>query len=287
MQIPFFASLFAFYIPQIGIVDKNGNISPVCLTVIIILGTMFLCFTGCKNWADKLDDLKRKNASEIYHELLVGFSTTKMERINQMCNLIIGNKYKLSNTRGSLQFGDTSRANPKSYLNIMLTNFVQVLATLYGTSTDDVGISLAVMEDDKWHILCSSGISKDLPISIVANDPKSTFFEVKDFVGLYRLYLCKDVAYKNGHYMPNAAERNFNKDNLSGSIYCANISLTSDDQNFLYPAVLTVTTYKSKLCLESDTYAVEKVLELFRFVENEIKDKLLDYYFYKHIGIVS
>lgn len=283
--LPFLVSLGVSPLGSaIGVYSKENKMKSGWVYTFITLSALFILFSAITQLRTKLDIDNEIKKQRLHLELMSNLSLLNKTVIEDYSNIIAKDKYK-GVYRAIEPFSKTgSRVSPIHHINVILCSVLPMLKYLFGLNENGIGVSILYfnVKMKKWEYLFDKGISGELKSDDICSNTNSTFYSVKDTPGDKKLYPDKNIAVKEGHYIPNAIEVKEGKS--SGSIYCKNISIIKGGRVY-FQAVLSITTYQQQFCYPTDYASIERLYEFFDCIESSIRGELAAYCLHRHMGL--
>ncbi|MBQ8148816.1 MAG: hypothetical protein IJ040_08535, partial [Lachnospiraceae bacterium] len=184
------ASIVAIIPCIIAIIDYvyNKDISLWGKIGLITLSLLSICFIILKNYGTKEDIQKCVNADRYYKVILEQAMRLKKTDASTMMKILENENPDAFFKKVHLE----DRLIPKMHIERYCNKLINLLAESFGTSYDDVGISIVYKElcdagdrSNTWQLLYNSQLDRDIDYREVINSTLSTFSAVIETPGLY------------------------------------------------------------------------------------------------------
>lgn len=246
-------------------------------------------FTVIKNKCTSVDDNKRQKADKYFQSLTQRNIGTTGNLIEDVVNVIIEKKYNnIVNVPIAPFCNDHSRISPYSKIKRYCDDVITILAKHFDATEDDIGISIYIKNtidngpSARWEFLYhNSVITQDLSAASISQNAHSAFFVVQDSPGSIYFKEKKNALIEK-HYVKTTNEES---GDVTGNIYCENISLVDGEHKVLLPIIFCVTTYRTRICSDKDYFAVEKAEKLLSKIGVDIKYEIAQLLLFKSMGI--
>ncbi|MCB2211192.1 hypothetical protein KQI52_03665 [bacterium] len=161
---------------------------------------------------------------------------------------------------------NTGRTNLEPFRNItqptlqiqsILEGIQHCFSELFGIQKSNIGLSILfrMNKHGKFNYLYTINIESDLSVDEIVHNPNTTARQVIDGKHSTLFLPDKTEGEKKSQYVPSRKDRQFDGE---GSILCRDISIDNDGKHLF--AVLTITTYGTKLCKNYDKETEERIL---------------------------
>ena len=267
--------------------DKNEKI---ILGIDIFFIIIVLVASIVRNLAINYDERKKIGTTNYYNAMVDVMNQNKTEQMEILLEIIDKEEYLNEAKKYFTPYNNSSsRLNPIKQIKNYCDNTRKILSETFDIDVNDIIISIFfrnVIDNHnctEWDVLYSTYNLNDVYSYNIPKVNNSSFNQVQDSPGKI-FFENKKKAYIDFKYIQSEEEAHKGFDDLSGTIYCHNISIMLNGKMIL-PVVICISSINQDLCYEDDVLAKNRALKLFKIIEVNIQYEITRMIFYKHTGL--
>jgi len=269
----------------------NGELTDAAAKITVAVLLLWFSVTVTKLWAENKN---QKQMEEKIRSLEENQNLEALENAHKILGGLLGELSELETSRAQnyrkFVFEKGSKLDllkiikPEERIKDTVNAIINMVSNSCNIDKSNIGVSIAVEYDGKWSWLVNRNNDDDLSLAEVVSNPKTSFSHVINKQAACVFYPDKrQGVYQNKYVAGKIDEGNANE----GSIYCRNISI-NDKAGNVARAVLSVTTYNTRICEQDDEYTTkmfkDKIMPLF---EIRLKTELCLYFIMKAAGKIT